>query len=232
MFRSGQDCLEGGCILIDKPTGWTSFDVVNKIRWLLKKHFALEKIKVGHAGTLDPLATGLMVLCTGKKTKELQSYQEYDKEYLAGIRFGKTTPSLDLETEFDASYPFGHIDEKVITEALGDFRGEILQVPPVFSAKKMKGKRAYKYAREGSQVTIKENKVTIHELEMIHYTPPLLKLRIRCSKGTYIRGLARDLGVRVNSGAYLDSLRRTRIGPYMVDTAYSIEKFEDLLKQL
>ncbi len=229
---TAQEIIEGTIILIDKPLRWTSFDVVNKVRSMIRKTLQLKKIKVGHAGTLDPLATGLLIICTGKKTKEIEKIQAGDKEYIATISFGYTTPSYDLETAFDATFPCEHITEELIKQTLEKFKGEIDQVPPLFSAKSIDGRRAYKIARKGHFAELKPQKVTIHHLEIISWQHPDLVLKINCSKGTYIRSLAHDLGRALQSGSYLKALRRTASGNYHVKNAISIEDFQQHLLTL
>jgi tRNA pseudouridine55 synthase len=229
---TAQELLEGSILIFDKPYTWTSFNVVSKVRFAITKCLKVKKLKVGHAGTLDPLATGLLVICTGKKTKEIEALQATEKEYIATIEFGKTTPSFDLETQFDEEYPYQHVTKTLIEEKLKIFLGEIDQVPPVFSAKFIDGKRAYEYARKGRAVEMKSNKVTISDLEIISYNQPELVIRIRCSKGTYIRSLAQDIGKAVESGAYLKALRRTISGNYHVKDAYSLDKFQEVLLSL
>jgi tRNA pseudouridine55 synthase len=224
--------LEGAVLYNDKPLTWTSFDVVNKIRRSLKYQLGIQKIKVGHAGTLDPLATGLVIICTGKATKQIMQYQDMDKEYIAQVRLGATTPSFDLETEVDKNYPWEHITREQIEKALSDFTGEQEQMPPIYSAKRVDGKRAYVMARKGKQVKLKPQKIHISRLELLSANLPDLSLQVECSKGTYIRSLARDLGEKLDSGAHLTGLRRTRIGPYELDRAISIENFEENLKLL
>ncbi len=216
---------EGELILIDKDLNWTSFDVVRKVKNVLCGHYGLKKLKVGHAGTLDPLATGLMVVCSGKQTKTIQAYQAEEKEYVATIRLGETTPSFDLETGIDKTFPFEHITTGSVLSVLESFKGIQDQVPPLFSAKNLNGKRAYEYARKGKDITLKPNKVEFHGLELIHFELPTIIVRIVCSKGTYIRSFARDLGDALNSGAHLTGLRRTRIGRYEVDNALTIDQF-------
>jgi len=219
---------EGEILLIYKPVQWTSFDVVKKIRNLICKH-ADANIKIGHAGTLDPLADGLMILCTGKKTKEIEKYQAREKEYIAYIKLGATTPSFDCETEEDFIFPFEHIDDVQINELPKLFIGEQKQLPPVFSAKKVNGQRAYKKARKGIEVTIEPSLIHIYELEIISFSNPDLVIRVKCSKGTYIRSLARDIGKTLNSGAYLTGLKRTKIGEFDISQCLSLEKFKDIL---
>jgi len=226
------DFLKGAVLLIDKEVDWSSFDVVKKIRNLLRNKLEVKKIKVGHAGTLDPLATGLMIICTGKSTREIESYQGMPKEYDATFRLGKTTPSFDLETEVDHEYPTEHITMELIQEVADQFIGESEQVPPLFSAKKIDGKRAYEYARKGVEKELTPASITIHNLEILEYQENELKLRILCSKGTYIRALARDMGKALSSGAYMATLRRTAIGDYRVNDAMDLKKFEENLNNM
>ena len=221
------DFFGGQVLLIDKPVGWTSFDVVNKVRQIIRKNYNTGKIKVGHAGTLDPLASGLMVLCTGKATKTIEELQLLEKEYIATIEFGKTTPSYDLETDFDKEFPFSHITEEMITEALQSFKGEIDQIPPLYSAKHHNGQRAYELARKGDETVLRANKVTIHEIRLLSIDLPEINLLIRCGKGTYIRSLAQDIGIACKSGAYLKSLQRTGIPPYSLEGAMNLREFEE-----
>lgn len=224
--------LDGTVLYIDKPLTWTSFDVVNKIRKSLRHYLGIQKIKVGHAGTLDPLATGLVIICTGKATKQIMQYQDMDKAYTAQIRLGATTPSFDLETEVDQRFPWEHIDSRKIEQALLKLSGRQEQMPPLFSAKSVDGKRAYVMARKGKQVELKPQQVHISQLNLLSLELPDLTLQVDCSKGTYIRSLARDLGSMLGSGAHLTGLRRTRIGPHYVDKAISIENFIENLKLL
>lgn len=217
------DFISGEIIGIDKPLGWTSFDAVKRIRGAIQRRLNMKKFKVGHAGTLDPLATGVLIVCTGRSTRDIERLQNGTKEYIADIRLGATTPSFDLETEIDATYPFDHVTEEMIRQILPQFTGSILQVPPVFSAVKVDGKRAYKYARKGKDVELKPKQLQIEEIELISMQLPDIRLRIVCSKGTYIRALARDLGVALGSGAHLIALRRTRVGNMIIDNCLSIE---------
>jgi len=228
---TAQDYLEGQIVLIDKPMGWTSFQVVNKVRWLIRKQFGLKKIKVGHAGTLDPLATGLLILCTGKFTKKIDTFQAQMKEYTGSITLGATTPSYDLETEKDQSFPLTGITSEVIEATTPQFIGEIKQQPPVFSALKKDGKRLYEYARSGEAVDIPSRTVTISEFEISQIELPRVDFRIICSKGTYIRSLAHDFGKALNNGGHLSALRRTMIGDFDVQHAISIENFEKNIKE-
>lgn len=219
---------EGEILLFDKPYEWSSFDVVNKIRLVIRRKTGINKIKIGHAGTLDPLATGLLILCTGKFTKKIEDIQSQDKEYTGTFFIGKTTPSFDHETEAEKEYPTGHIDEEKILSAAKQFTGTIEQTPPVFSAKRLKGKRLYEYARKGEEVKIPSKVVKIYMFEIVNIRMPLVDFRVRCSKGTYIRSLARDFGKALGSGAFLNDLRRTASGKYTVEDAYSINEFESL----
>ena len=223
---TAEDYKNGQVILIDKPLEWTSFQVVNKVRWLIRKQFGLKKIKVGHAGTLDPLATGLLILCTGKFTKKIETYQAQHKEYTGTITLGATTPSYDLETEVDATFDTSEISEAAIHEATQQFIGTIQQRPPVFSALKKEGKRLYEFARAGEKVEIPSREIHISEFEITTINLPEVSFRVACSKGTYIRSLANDFGKALNNGAHLSALRRTKIGEFSVKNAISIEDFE------
>jgi len=225
MKKTLEEYKSGQVLLIDKPLEWTSFQVVNKLRWVIKQHFKIKNIKVGHAGTLDPLATGLLILCTGKFTKKIETYQAQQKEYTGVITLGGTTPSYDLETEIDAKYPIEHITDALIVETTKQFIGEIDQKPPIFSAIKKEGKRLYELAREGKTTEIKSRKVTISEFEVTKIEMPNVYFRIVCSKGTYIRSLAYDFGLALNSGSHLSALRRTKIGDYDVKNSISVERF-------
>ncbi|HNT41440.1 MAG TPA: tRNA pseudouridine(55) synthase TruB [Tenuifilaceae bacterium] len=219
---------EGTAILVDKPLGWTSFNVVGKIRTLIHRATGDRTIKVGHAGTLDPLATGLLVICTGRATKQIDSLMNGKKEYLATLKLGETTPSFDLETPPDGQFPTEHITPTLIAETLKNFMGIQHQTPPLFSAKYINGKRAYKYARKGIEVALEPVPIEIFEMEMLNFEPPLLTLRICCSKGTYIRALARDIGVALGSGAHLVALRRTVSGDFRISEALSIQELEKI----
>lgn len=221
---------EGQVILIDKPLNWTSFQVVNKVRWLIRKQYKLKKIKVGHAGTLDPLATGLLIICTGKFTKQIDSYQAQEKEYIGTITLGATTPSFDLETEINQTFDTSTITESQILNATKKFIGEIEQYPPVFSAIKKDGKRLYEFARSGEEVDISSRKVRISAFEITNINLPEVHFKVNCSKGTYIRSLANDFGKALNNGAHLSALRRTGIGNFSVEKAISLEAFENLIK--
>jgi tRNA pseudouridine55 synthase len=220
-----EEFLSGKILLIDKPLNWTSFQVVNKLRWKIKKTFNLKNIKVGHAGTLDPLATGLLIICTGKMTKQLDTFQGQEKEYTGTITLGSTTPSFDMETKVDRSFPTDHITDKLIQDTIKKFIGTINQFPPVFSAIKKDGKRLYEFARAGEDVEIKSRTITINEFEIINIDKEILTFKVVCSKGTYIRSLAHDFGIALGSGAYLSSLRRNKIGEFNVDNAQSIDDF-------
>ncbi len=222
-FKTGQ------ILLFDKPLNWTSFQLVNKVRWLIRKSCHIKKIKVGHAGTLDPLATGLLIICTGKFTKRIQELQGQEKEYTGTFTLGSTTPSFDLETEIDQNFPIDHISKELLQETAKKFIGEIEQTPPVFSALKKDGKRLYEYAREGKEVEVKSRKVEIAEFEIDSKRFPVIGFRVVCSKGTYIRSLAHEFGQALNSGAHLSELRRTGIGDFSVEKAMDIEYFENLL---
>jgi tRNA pseudouridine55 synthase len=222
----------GQIVLIDKPLNWTSFQVVNKMRYILKQQLGIKKIKVGHAGTLDPLATGLLVICIGKKTKEIENFIGQEKEYTGIITLGSSTPSFDLETEIDSHYPTDHIDEKLILETAASFMGEQIQTPPIFSAKKIDGKRAYESARKGEEVKMRPNPISIYRFEIEKIEGKNVHFLIVASKGTYIRSIANDFGKKVNSGAHLSSLRRTRSGDFSINDAISIESYEDQVKEL
>lgn len=218
------DFITGEIIGIDKPLGWTSFDAVKRVRGAIQRKLNVRKFKVGHAGTLDPLATGVLIICTGRSTRDIERLQNGTKEYIATIRLGATTPSFDLETEIDATYPYEHITEEMVREILPRFTGHIMQVPPVYSAVKVDGKRAYKYARKGKEVELKAKSLVIEELEMLPSELPELKLRIVCSKGTYIRALTRDIGVALGSGAHLTALCRTRVGDITLKDCLTVDE--------
>lgn len=226
------DFEKGEVLYFDKPLEWTSFDLVNKARYAIKRDLGIKKPKIGHAGTLDPLATGVLIVCTGKKTKMIEQLQYETKEYVATVVVGETTPSFDMETEVDATYPTEHITKELVEETLKKFLGEIQQIPPAYSAVKVDGKRAYEYARKGKEVELKPKTLVIDEIELLEYAMPVLKIRVVCSKGTYIRALARDIGEALNSGAHLTALRRTRIGDVTVDKCISIEQFQLLVKSM
>jgi len=217
------DFLTGETIPVNKPYRWTSFDVVNKVRYTVKKHLGIPKLRIGHAGTLDPLATGLLILCSGKNTKQIESIQELEKEYSGIIQLGATTPSFDLETGIDQTYPYEHISIENIQKAAGNLTGEICQVPPVFSAIKIRGRRAFDFARKNEELHLKARNVTIRSFSITYYDPPNVGFCIVCSKGTYIRSIARDLGIMLNSGAYLKSLHRDRIGHFVSKEAFDFD---------
>jgi tRNA pseudouridine55 synthase len=223
---------EGQVLLFEKPSYWTSFDLVNKVRIILRSNLGIRKIKIGHAGTLDPLASGLMIICTGKATKKIEEFRDLDKEYVTTIHLGETTPSHDLETEISGRFPVEQITENLVLTALEGFLGEQKQIPPVYSAKMINGKRAYEYARKGIQKEMTPVTVFFRELELLSYGIPDLRIKILCSKGTYIRSFARDLGFALKSGAYLSSLERTAIGNYSLKNAFSLENFEKYIKDL
>ncbi|MPQ49014.1 tRNA pseudouridine(55) synthase TruB [Marinifilum sp. N1E240] len=231
-FETDNDFQQGAFILLNKPYEWTSFDLVNKIKFKIKHKLRVKKIKVGHAGTLDPLATGLMIVCVGKYTKQIDTYQSQVKEYIATLQLGATTPSFDLETEIDQEYPTEHITRELVDETLKGFIGTIEQRPPDYSAVKVNGKRAYEYARKGQEVEIKKKTLVIDEIEVLEFEKNILKIRVVCSKGTYIRALARDIGQALNSGAHLTALQRTQIGDFKIDDAIEIEDFIKFLENL
>lgn len=222
---------EGEILYIDKPLRFTSFDVVNKIRYTLCRTLKVRKLKVGHAGTLDPMATGVMIVCTGRSTKQIEEFQYHDKEYVATLRLGATTPSYDLEKEINAYYPTEHITREKVEEVLQQFRGTIEQIPPSFSAIKIGGVRAYEMARKGRDVELKPKTLVIDEIELLDYSMPYITIRVVCSKGTYIRALARDIGQALQSGAHLTALKRTRIGDVTLDKCLSLEDFPQWLSQ-
>jgi len=231
-FDKETDFNEGAILLIDKPYGWTSFNVVSKVKSLVRRRTGVKKIKVGHAGTLDPLATGLLVICIGKATKQVESYLKDDKEYVATFRLGQTTPSFDMETQMDKEYPIDHITNKMVDDVLSGFLGEQEQIPPLFSAKSIQGKRAYKFARQGVEMELAPVKIKIHELELIKFELPSVTLRIKCSKGTYIRSLARDFGKALGSGAYLSDLRRIGSGEFNISNAIELQKIENIFNEM
>ncbi len=228
------DFVEGEIVAFDKPYKWTSFDVVGKARWLLCHHLHVKKLKVGHTGTLDPLATGVVIVCTGRKTKLIDKLQYDTKEYVATLQLGATTPSFDLEKPIDKTYPTQHITRELIDEVIPAFLGEQWQVPPMFSAVKVDGKRAYELARKGEEVELKPKLLVIDEIEVMSFDPETMQLVIRvvCSKGTYIRALARDIGQKLNSGAHLIALRRIRVGDYKIEDCISFEQFEKLVYEV
>jgi tRNA pseudouridine55 synthase len=223
---------EGQVLLFDKPLYWTSFDLVNKVRIIIKNAYGIKKIKIGHAGTLDPLASGLMIICTGRATKRIIEFRDLDKEYVATIHLGETTSSYDLETEINGRFPVEHITENLVITTLNRFLGEQIQVPPIHSAKMIEGKRAYEFARKGIRKEMNPVTVYLREAELISFGIPDLTVRILCSKGTYIRSFANDLGLALGSGACLSHLERTAIGPYLLKNAFSLENFEKFIKDL
>lgn len=220
---------EGEVLYFNKPLKWTSFALVAKVRYHISRKLKVKKIKVGHAGTLDPLATGVMIICTGKATKRIEEFQYHTKEYIATIRLGATTPSYDLEKEIDATYPTEHITREMVENTLKGFIGSVEQVPPVFSACKVEGKRAYDLARAGQTVELKPKTLVIDEIELLECELPVIKIRVVCSKGTYIRALARDIGEALNSGAHLTGLIRTRVGDIKLEECMDVEDFEEWL---
>ncbi|MFT3794928.1 tRNA pseudouridine(55) synthase TruB [Flavobacterium sp.] len=224
---TAEDFLAGQILLIDKPLHWTSFQAVNKMKWALKSKLGLKKIKIGHAGTLDPLASGLLLVCTGKATKQISELQGQTKEYTGTFYIGATTPSYDLETEINETFPTEHIDENLIQQTIQKFLGEIDQKPPIFSAIKKDGKRLYEHARAGEEIEIASRKTTIYEFEITRIALPEIDFRVQCSKGTYIRSLAYDFGKALGSGAHLTVLRRTKIGDFDVENAMDVLAFVD-----
>ena len=227
MQFSAEAFQEGQVLLIDKPLHWSSFQAVNKIKWLLKKEYGLKKIKVGHAGTLDPLATGSLLICTGKATKTITELQGQEKEYTGTFHIGATTPSYDLETEVNQTFPTDHITQEMIEQTRASFLGTTQQRPPIFSALKKDGKRLYEHARNGEEVEISTRPIAISDFELTRIALPEIDFRVACSKGTYIRSLAFDFGEKLNSGGHLTALRRTKIGDYDVENAWNIEAFEE-----
>ena len=224
------DFPEGYVVLIDKPYEWTSADVVRKIKFQLRK-CGFPKIKIGHAGTLDPLATGVLLVCIGRATKSVEALQAEEKEYVAELQLGATTPSGDMEHEVDATYPTEHITREAVEEALRSLCGEREQLPPLYSAKKVQGVRAYEFARAGEEIELKKALITIYDMELMEYDMPRIKIRVRCSKGTYIRSLAFEIGEALQSGAYLSSLRRTRSGGYRVEEGHTLDEFMEKLRE-
>lgn len=226
------DFLSGEILYLDKPLGWTSFDVVKRVRGTLLRRLKMKKLKVGHAGTLDPLATGVMIVTTGRATKRIEELQAGVKEYVATMALGATTPSYDLETEVDATYPTGHITRGLVEEVLTQFHGSIEQVPPSYSACKVDGHRAYKMARSGKEVELKAKTLTIDEIELLEYSQQSITVRVVCSKGTYIRALARDIGQALGSGAHLTALRRTMVGDVNEAQCMSVDQVVELLREV
>ncbi len=225
------DFVAGEILAIYKPYTWTSFQIVNKIRYHLSRKYKVKRFKVGHAGTLDPLATGVLLVCTGKATKKIEELQAHTKEYVAELMLGATTPSFDMEHPVNATYPYEHITEESVKEVLKNFIGDIDQRPPLFSACKVDGKRAYDLARKGSDMELAPKQIRIDEIELLDYSLPKIKIRVVCGKGTYIRSLARDLGEALGSGAYLTSLTRTRVGEYKVEECINPDDFQDWLEK-
>jgi tRNA pseudouridine55 synthase len=225
------DFLRGATLLVDKPKGWTSFDVVNKLRFRLKHALNVKKIKVGHAGTLDPMATGLLIICTGKATKLLADYQGLSKEYTGTLTLGASTPSYDAETEIDETFPVDHLTPELLKEARENFLGEIDQIPPMFSAIKVGGQPLYKKARKGEVIALEPRRVVIYEFELTHIDLPRIDFRVHCSKGTYIRSLAHDFGKAVGSGAYLSALRRTKVGNFRIEDAWELDELSAAIEQ-
>lgn len=231
-FEEKGNFPEGALFIVNKPLAWTSFDVVNKLKFtILHQLKERKRIKIGHAGTLDPLATGVVIVCVGKYTKRIEEFQAGEKEYIAEIKLGATTPCFDKELPEDKQYPTAHITETLLADILPSFTGEILQTPPLYSALKIEGKRAYKLARQGKEATVKPRKVFISNIKILSYEAPFLKLKINCGKGTYIRALARDLGKTLDSGAYLTALKRTKVGDFSIENASSIESCLEEVKK-
>ncbi len=226
------DFSEGRILLFDKPFGWSSFDLVNKVRILIRQQLGFKKIKVGHAGTLDPLATGLMIVCTGKLTKQIETLMGMEKEYIASVTLGSTTPSYDLETEINQEFDIAHISEQEIQDALKGFLGIQMQTPPLFSAIRINGKRAYEHARKGHDMELAGRQVEFHQLELLSYQKPVATIRVVCSKGTYIRSFAYDLGKSLQAGGHLSGLVRSAIGSFKVSEAQTIEQFDEFLQQI
>lgn len=222
---------DGYIAVVDKPLRWTSTDVVRKIKFALRR-LGYRKIKVGHAGTLDPLATGILLVCIGRATKLVDALQAEEKEYVADVMLGATTPSYDLEHEIDRTYPYEHITREAVEEALASLTGERLQTPPVYSAKKIDGTRAYELARAGEEVAVRQALINIYEMEIVEYDLPRVRIRVRCSKGTYIRSLAHEIGQALRSGAHLTSLRRTRSGGFTLEKSYELDEFLENLQKL
>lgn len=225
------DFIGGEVLHFNKPLHWTSFRLVKKLRGTIHQHYGIKKFKVGHAGTLDPLASGVMTICTGKATKLIESLQGEDKEYVATIALGATTPSYDLETEIDETFPTEHITQDLVEEVIKTFIGEISQVPPIFSAVKVDGERAYKLARKGDDVELKAKIIRIDEIELLEFTQTAIKIRVACGKGTYIRSLARDIGVALKSGAHLTQLTRTRVGKVKLENCFEVEQIPDIVSR-
>lgn len=224
------DFAEGRVLLLDKPLYWTSFDLVSKVKNIIRFAYGIKRIRVGHAGTLDPLATGLMIVCTGKATKKIPVFQNLDKEYVARLKLGATRPSFDCETEIDKTYDTKHLTDALIYNVVKSFEGQSMQIPPVFSAVNIKGKRAYELARKGKEVQLQAKAININTIDIISCTIPDLVIKVKCSKGTYIRALARDIGEKLACGAYLVTLQRTAIGSFFIDKAINISELEEFCK--
>jgi tRNA pseudouridine55 synthase len=224
--------VDGEILLFDKPMYWTSFDLVKKVRFLASRYSGIKKLKVGHAGTLDPMATGLMIICIGKATKLADSLTLADKEYIATFRLGQTTPSFDQETDVDAEYPTEHITRESVQNVVDQFIGSSMQIPPLFSAKSINGTRAYELARQGSDIQLESKPIVIHEMEILSYNFPVVEVRIKCSKGTYIRAIARDFGLALSSGAYMASLRRIASGNFLIKNAWTFKEFQEKIASL
>lgn len=222
---------EGTFVVVDKPLGWTSFDVVNKFRWLLCRRLGVKRLKVGHAGTLDPLATGVVVLCTGRYTKRIEEVQKLPKVYTATLKLGATTPSFDMESEEDATFSTEHITREKVEAVLKQYEGLIPQVPPIFSAVKVAGSRAYQLARRGEGVELQAKEVRIDRIELLEYSLPFIQIRVECGKGTYIRALARDIGASLGCGAYLTALRRESVGAFRASEGIEVEQFEEYIEE-
>jgi tRNA pseudouridine55 synthase len=226
-LKKSYDFINGEVLLFNKDLLWTSFDLVSKVRNALYRKTGVKKLKVGHAGTLDPLATGLMILCTGKATKQIEALQLQEKEYLATLKLGATTPSFDMETEEDSRNEYSHVTENLVLSVLKKFEGETEQVPPIFSAVKVKGKRAFEYARKGESLKLQPKKIVISEIELVSLQLPTVAIKVVCSKGTYIRSLARDIGAELKCGAYLTGLQRTRIGDFSIENSMTVDYFTE-----
>lgn len=226
-LKKSYDFINGEVLLFNKDLLWTSFDLVSKVRNALYRKTGVKKLKVGHAGTLDPLATGLMILCTGKATKQIEALQLQEKEYLATLKLGATTPSFDMETEEDSRNEYSHVTENLVLSVLKKFEGETEQVPPIFSAVKVKGKRAFEYARKGESLKLQPKKIVISEIELVSLQLPTVVIKVVCSKGTYIRSLARDIGAELKCGAYLTGLQRTRIGDFSIENSMTVDYFTE-----
>jgi tRNA pseudouridine55 synthase len=231
-FESIEDILQGSVIIVDKPLEWTSFDVVGRLKWLIRRYGKAPKFKIGHAGTLDPLASGLLVVCTGKCTKQIQDIQGGMKEYTGTIRLGQTTPSYDLETAPEGDFPYEHYTEAELLGVAASFLGEQLQTPPIYSAKLIDGKRAYESARAGVEVVMRQALITIHEFELTRIALPDIDFKIRCSKGTYIRSIAHDFGQKLGGGSHLVSLRRTESAPFRIENAYAMQDLEEKIRSI